>query len=102
MPTGTLYNFYLNILNEGGKATIDCFFQILFRIWLFCAVADGVQCHSLLTRYKPGTETFDDILFSMGFTQAAMLATYLISLLMYLLGSPGDDYERLAPDYQAR
>ena len=65
-------------------------------------MADGVQCHSLLTRYKPGRDPFDDILFSMGFIQAAMLAMYLISLLMYLLGSTGDEYERLAPDYHAR
>ena len=65
-------------------------------------MADGVQCHSLLTRYKPGGDPFDDILFTMGFIQAAMLATYLISLLMYLLGSTGDEYERLAPDYHAR
>ena len=72
------------------------------RIWLLCAVADGVQCHSLLTRYKPGRDPFDDILFSMGLIQATMLAAYLISLVVYLLGTPGGDYERLANDHHGR
>ena len=65
-------------------------------------MADGVQCHSLLTRYKPGKDPFNDILFSMGLIQATMLAAYLISLMIYLLGTPGDDYERLAHDYHGR
>ena len=77
-----------------------CIFDV--RIWLFCAVADGIQCHSLITRYKPGLDTFEDILFSMGVVQAGMLGAYLITMLMYFLGSPDDDYERLAPDFNAR
>ncbi len=68
-----------------------------------CAVADGLQCYTLLTRYKPGSESIADpgvaqLLFAMAAVQAGSLVIYLVAMIPGSITESDDDesqYERL-------